>query len=101
MLGALLKLSTVYGEKLDDTVIVDKKKMRKDFGVVSISPSTNNQELYLRLLTLSLNQTSPHSRATSFEARVTNLTQNDTSEEMGDELKVPGTPGKFAVASFY
>jgi hypothetical protein len=100
MLGTLLKLSTVYGEKLDDTVIADKKKMRRDFGVVSIIPLTNNQELYLRLLTLSLNQTSPHSRGTSFEARV-NTPQNDISEEMGDELRAPGTPGKFAVADFY
>jgi hypothetical protein len=100
MLGALLKLSTVYGEKLDDTVIVDKKKMRRDFGVVSIIPLTNNQELYLRLLTLSLNQTSPHSRATSFEARVNTVSQNDISEEMGDESKGSGTPGKFAVAGF-
>lgn len=35
MLGALLRLSTVYGEKLENTVIADKKKMRKDFGVLS------------------------------------------------------------------
>ena len=31
--GNLLALATVYGEKLDDCVIADKKKMRKDFGV--------------------------------------------------------------------
>jgi hypothetical protein len=31
----LLKLATVYGEKLDDSVIVDKKKMRRDFGVIT------------------------------------------------------------------
>jgi hypothetical protein len=29
----LLRLATVYGEKLDDSVIADKKKMRRDFGV--------------------------------------------------------------------
>jgi hypothetical protein len=29
----LLAVATVYGEKLDDCVIADKKKMRKDFGV--------------------------------------------------------------------
>jgi len=33
MYGNLLTLATVYGEKLDDSVILDKKKMRKDFGV--------------------------------------------------------------------
>jgi hypothetical protein len=31
----LLKLATIYGEKLDDSVIVDKKKMRRDFGVIT------------------------------------------------------------------
>src|SRR5277367_3018796 len=31
--GNLLATATVYGEKLDDCVISDKKKMRKDFGV--------------------------------------------------------------------
>lgn len=29
----VLAFATSYGEKLDDSVIVDKKKMRKDFGV--------------------------------------------------------------------
>jgi hypothetical protein len=33
LLGNVLTLATVYGEKLDDSVIADKKKMRKDFGV--------------------------------------------------------------------
>ena len=33
--GSLLKLATYYGEKLDDSVIADKRKMRKDFGVQS------------------------------------------------------------------
>jgi len=36
MQAIILRLATVYGEKLDDTVIADKRKMRKDFGV---SPS--------------------------------------------------------------
>jgi len=34
LLGTVLTLATVYGEKLDDSVIADKKKMRKDFGVL-------------------------------------------------------------------
>jgi hypothetical protein len=38
--GAILRLSTVYGEKLDDTVILDKKKMRRDFGVLLVSTLT-------------------------------------------------------------
>ena len=33
--GVILKFATVYGEKLDDSVIADKKRMRKDFGVRS------------------------------------------------------------------
>ena len=37
LIGNILTLATVYGEKLDDSVIADKKKMRKDFGVVKIS----------------------------------------------------------------
>ena len=36
VLGKLLTLATVYGEKLDDCVITEKKKMRKDFGVQAI-----------------------------------------------------------------
>ena len=30
---SVLTFATVYGEKLDDSVIADKRKMRKDFGV--------------------------------------------------------------------
>jgi len=33
LFGDLLSFATIYGEKLDDSVIADKKKMRKDFGV--------------------------------------------------------------------
>jgi hypothetical protein len=33
MYGAILRLGTVYGEKLDDSVIADKRKLRKEFGV--------------------------------------------------------------------
>jgi len=31
---SVLTFASVYGEKLDDSVIADKKKMRKDFGVL-------------------------------------------------------------------
>jgi hypothetical protein len=91
----ILRLSTVYGEKLDDTVILDKKKMRRDFGVLLVFPLTYCQEIYIRLLTLSLNQMQmpPHSRATSMEGRVIAISHNDISGEVGDEIKVPGTPG--------
>jgi hypothetical protein len=34
---SLLKFATAYGEKLDDSVIADKKKMRRDFGVNACS----------------------------------------------------------------
>ena len=91
--SAILRLSTVYGEKLDDTVILDKKKMRRDFGVPLVSPLTYCQEIYIRLLTLSLNQTPPHSRGTSMEGRVIALSNIDISGEVGDEVRVPGTPG--------
>ena len=40
LLGNVLTLATVYGEKLDDSVIADKKKMRKDFGVQSVRHAT-------------------------------------------------------------
>jgi len=43
LLGNVLTLATVYGEKLDDSVIADKKKMRKDFGVQSIRYAAHNR----------------------------------------------------------
>jgi len=43
LLGNLLTLATVYGEKLDDSVIADKKKMRKDFGVQRIRYPAHNR----------------------------------------------------------
>lgn len=43
LLGNVLTLATVYGEKLDDSVIADKKKMRKDFGVRCLFLRSNNR----------------------------------------------------------
>ena len=79
--GGILTLATVYGEKLEDSIIADKKKMRKDFG-----------ELYIRLLTLSLSQNS-HPRASSLDGKRITLYQNDAIES-SDSLSKPGTPGK-------
>ena len=78
--GGLLTLATFYGEKLEDSVIADKKKMRKEFG-----------ELYIRLLTLSLSQNS-HPRASSLDGKRVNLSQNDAIES-AESLSKPGTPG--------
>jgi hypothetical protein len=47
LLGNILTLATVYGEKLDDSVIVDKKKMRKDFGVLTVFSSTSDDRIYI------------------------------------------------------
>lgn len=81
--GGILTLATVYGEKLEDSVIADKKKMRKDFG-----------ELYIRLLTLSLNQGS-HPRASSMDGKRISLYQSDAVES-AESLSKPGTPGRIS-----
>ena len=79
--SVLLTLATAYGEKLEDSIIADKKKTRKDFG-----------DLYLRLLTLCLSQTS-HPRASSMEGKRITLYQSDVVES-SESLSKPGTPGK-------
>ena len=80
--GSLLTLATVYGEKLEDSIMADKKKTRKDFG-----------DLYLRLLTLSLSQIS-HPRPSSMDGKRITLYQNDAVES-SESLSKPGTRGKF------
>jgi hypothetical protein len=45
--GNILAFATSYGEKLDDSVIVDKKKMRKDFGVRCISGSISHGRKFI------------------------------------------------------
>ena len=48
LIGNILTLATVYGEKLDDSVIADKKKMRKDFGVCYLSDNLTCRRYILR-----------------------------------------------------
>jgi hypothetical protein len=79
--GNLLTFATVYGEKLDDCVISDKKKMRKEFG-----------DTYIKFLSLAFNQNPI--RQTSPEGR--KLVPVDSDIQSDDDMRStskPGTPG--------
>lgn len=94
--SSILRLATVYGEKLDDSVIADKRKMRKEFGVDPYNVYADQKDLYIRLLTLLLNQ-NPHGRASSSDGRRVNIYQTETARASDDEAySKPGTPGKDA-----